>query len=172
MIYEGSEWVHCKMREVVWCLCSTQDRLRSTPKQLQRMSRSHKLSLFKLEFDFFAAVSRHHLFDKNITDRCPCCLHTSETFDHVLHCPHIREETLQKWEALQEKLCSPWSCTPATKKVLSGHYCLAQRYISQSMCWSRAISAIIFSIYTLSHTSLFSRPDYNQNKSSKLKQKS
>ena len=86
----------------------------------KRIPRNNKLSIFKLEFELFATMSRRHLFEKGITDTCPRCLQATETFDHVLRCPQTFNETIRAWEEVQPKLRSPRSCTAATQRLSEG----------------------------------------------------
>ncbi len=50
----------------------------------KRIRRDNRLSILKLEFGWFAPMSRRHLIDPQISPTCPRCQAQTEAFDHML----------------------------------------------------------------------------------------
>jgi hypothetical protein len=76
----------------------------------KRVTRTSKLTIFKLEFNLFATMAQRNKMDKTVAPTCPRCLQDDESFDHMLKCETIRTDTHKSWEISKEKLRTPQSC--------------------------------------------------------------
>ena len=84
------------------------------------VKRDNKLTIFKLEFGYFATMHRRHKMEPNISRLCPRCQSVCKNFDHVLQCQEDQSTTLAAWLETRKQIMSKDTCPAILKQLEAG----------------------------------------------------
>ena len=83
-------------------------------------SPGRRLTIFKLEFDLFATMSRRHKIERATDHRCPQCQQFQETLSHVFQCPQATEICRISWAKALVTIQAKTTCPLVAKTLGSG----------------------------------------------------
>ena len=79
-----------------------------------------QLTIFKLEFDLFATMSRCHKIERATDHRCPRCQQFQETLSHVFQCPQATEICRISWAKALVTIQAKTTCPLVATTLGSG----------------------------------------------------
>jgi hypothetical protein len=85
-----------------------------------KITRTQRLTVFKLEFHLFETMAKRSKCEKYTSHSCPRCNQAMENFAHVLQCPNAQTTTLQSWETTKTQIQQKRSCLQVISKLEHG----------------------------------------------------